>query len=120
MTAGGTSTAPAIIDAAIDTDRASPRAEGIDGAAPMAVRRNQGATRADMRHYVARGADGTGGRMTPAAPRASSGGRKCRGKPMRRLVVTAIAALSVCAVASCANPSPPSATAGFGPTGAVA
>jgi hypothetical protein len=30
---------------------------------------------------------------------------------MRRLMITAIAALSVCAVASCA--SPPSATAGF-------
>jgi hypothetical protein len=33
---------------------------------------------------------------------------------MRRLMVTAIAALSVCAVASCA--SPPPATAGLGPT----
>jgi hypothetical protein len=40
---------------------------------------------------------------------------------MRRLMITAIAALSVCAAASCAsNPPPPSATAGFGPTGAVA
>ena len=33
---------------------------------------------------------------------------------MRRLMITAIAALSVCAAASCAsNPPPPSATAGF-------
>ena len=36
---------------------------------------------------------------------------------MQRLMVTAIAALSVCAVASCAsNPPPPPATAGLGPT----
>jgi hypothetical protein len=39
---------------------------------------------------------------------------------MQRLMVTAIAALSVCAVASCAsNPPPPSATAGLGPTEAA-
>jgi hypothetical protein len=44
-------------------------------------------------------------------------GSKYRGKPMQRLMVTAIAALSVCAVASCAsNPPPPPATAGLGPT----
>jgi hypothetical protein len=36
---------------------------------------------------------------------------------MRRLIVTAIAALSVCALANCAsNPPPPPATAGLGPT----
>jgi hypothetical protein len=75
--------------------------------------------------------------MTPAAPGAALGAVLAEGgsllrmaipttsptpamSTMRRLMVTAFAALSVCAVASCANPSPPSATAGFGPTGAVA